>query len=630
MLQINDLVYRIGERMLFDHATVSIPDGARVGLVGRNGTGKTTLLNLVSGSLQPESGSLALNRGARLGRVEQEAPGGETTLLDFVLAADVERATLLEQAEHETDPARISEIQLRLTDIGAHSAPARAGAILSGLGFDADAQARPLSSFSGGWRMRVALAAVLFSEPDLLLLDEPTNYLDLEGTLWLESYLASYPKTMLVVSHDRDLLNKAVGQILHLDAGKLVLYRGGYDEFERIRGERQALQLKLKKKQDDERRHIEEFVERFRAKASKARQAQSRLKALARMQPIAAIVDSDVLPIRFPDPEKELSPPIVRLDEVAVGYAPERPVLKRLTLRIDHDDRIGLLGANGNGKSTFAKLISGRLDPLWGKVWTAPKLSVAFVAQHQVDELEPQRTALQHVRELMPAASEAQVRSRAAQMGFAGRRAETLVANLSGGEKTRLLMGLATFHGPHLLILDEPTNHLDIDSREALVRAVNDYRGAVMIISHDRHLLEATVDRLWLVAEGDVKAFDGDLDDYKRLLLGKAAGGRKAPDKPARAEERGTPPNGANGAARRINVHPLRSRIAKAEAEMAKMNQALVVIDGQLADPKLFERDPAKGAELGRWRAEALKRIASAEAEWMAASEALEKAERVS
>ena len=468
MLHINDITYRLGARTLFDKATVAIQTGSRVGFVGRNGTGKTTLFRMIRGETSPEGGSIMIGRGLKIGSVAQEAPGGPETLTEVVLAADTERASLLEEAETATDPHRIAEIQTRLADMGAHSAPARAATILYGLGFDSEAQARPCSSFSGGWRMRVALAAVLFAEPDILLLDEPTNYLDLEGTLWLMDYLATYPHTVIVISHDRDLLNQSVDQIMHLDQAKLTLYRGGYDQFERQRIEQQALQLKMKKKQDDERKHLQAFVDRFKAKVSKAKQAQSRVKRLEKMQLIATIIDTEVLPFDFPSPERPLSPPIIAMEGASVGYD-EKPVLSKLSLVIAEDDRIGLLGSNGNGKSTFAKLVAGKLTTMTGAMRRSQKLKVAYFAQHQLDELRLNETPYQHVAELMVDSTEAKIRARCARMGFPGAKADTPVANISGGEKARLLMGLATFGGPHLLILDEPTNHLYIDSRVALM-----------------------------------------------------------------------------------------------------------------------------------------------------------------
>ena len=457
-------------------------------------------------------------RGARIGSVDQEAPAGAESLIDFVLSADVEREALMAEAETANDPERIADIHTRLVDIEAHNAPARAARILKGLGFDETAQGRSLGEFSGGWRMRVALAAVLFSEPDLLLLDEPTNYLDLEGVLWLTDYLKTCPATILVISHDRDLLDDVAQQILHLDRGKLTLWSGGYSSFERQRHEQQILAGKAAKKQEEKRAHLQAFVDRFRAKASKAVQAQSRLKMLAKMAPITAIIDDHVQPFKWPPVVKRLSPPIVTMDKVSAGYD-GRAVIGRMDLSLADDDRIGLLGQNGNGKSTFAKLVAGRLEPMAGKMVRANRLQVGYFAQHQIDELEPGGSVYDHVAERMRGEAISKIRGRAAMIGFSGARADTKVNSLSGGEKARLMMGLAAFDGPQLLILDEPTNHLDIDSRGELIEAINDYEGACILVSHDRRLLEATVDRLWLAANGTVKPFDGDLADYSRFVL---------------------------------------------------------------------------------------------------------------
>jgi ATP-binding cassette subfamily F protein 3 len=521
MLHINGLSYRIGPRLLIDGATVAIPSGHKVGLVGRNGAGKTTLLNLILGDLHAEAGLIGVPRHARIGSVAQEAPEGPQSLLETVLAADRERAALIEESHTAYDPHRIADIHARLVDIDAHSAPARAAAILAGLGFPEEAQAAACSELSGGWRMRVALAAALFAAPDVLLLDEPTNYLDLEGTIWLKSFIRNYRNTILMVSHDRDLLNDAVNAILHLDRGKLTLYQGNYDQFERQRREKQALSLKLRKKQEEQRRHMQAFIDRFRYKASKARQAQSRLKALARLEPIAEVVDAHVAPFIFPNPEKPLAPPLVRWDSVAVGYAPDRPVLRNITLRLDPDDRVALLGANGNGKSTFAKLLCGRLAPSAGEMRHPPRLATGYFAQHQLDELAAERTPYSYIAELLPEATVAQRRSRLGAYGFGAGLADSKCATLSGGEKARLLFALSSFHGPHILVLDEPTNHLDVDSREALVQAINEYEGAVILISHDRHLIETCADRLWLVASGTVKPYDGDMDEYGAFVLGR-------------------------------------------------------------------------------------------------------------
>jgi ATP-binding cassette subfamily F protein 3 len=527
-------------------------------------------------------------------------------------------------AEHERDPGRIADIQTRLADIAAHSAPARAAAILAGLGFSHEDQGRPCSEFSGGWRMRVALASVLFAQPDLLLLDEPTNYLDLEGALWLEAHLARYPHSVIVISHDRDLLDNAVEWILHLEGGKLTLYRGGYSSFERQRRERQMLDAKLARQQERERAHLQAFVDRFRAKATKARQAQSRLKRLAKLEPIAAAVADQVRPIGLNNPEKQLSPPILALDSVSVGYEPDRPVLRRLTLRIDPDDRIALLGANGNGKSTLGKLIAGRLEPSQGALTRADRLVTGYFAQHQLDELDPGASAYDHMRRQLPDAPVAQVRARAGALGFPAAMADTPAAQLSGGEKARLMIGMAAFAGPHLLVLDEPTNHLDIDSRAALIEAINDYSGAVVLVSHDRYLLDACADRLWLVTGGSVTFFDGDLDDYRDLILRGDEG--KSAREPAGEQASPASRSDARRAAaeKRAALAPLRRRITAAEAEIERLNAEINGIDAALSTEGLFARDPAQAAALGKARAVAAAALAQAEADWLEASSSYE------
>ena len=622
MLVLDDISLRIAGRLLLDGASARIPDGARVGLVGRNGIGKTTLFRAIAGEIGIEHGTIGMPSRARIGRLAQEAPDGPESLIDVVLAADAERTRLLAEAETAHDPHRIAEIQTRLADIGAHAAPARAASILAGLGFDAAAQQRPCTDFSGGWRMRVALASVLFAEPDLLLLDEPTNYLDLEGTLWLTDHLARYPRTVIVISHDRDLLDDAVDWTLHIDAGKLALYRGGYTSFARQRAERQALNAAAAKKQEAERKLLQAFIDRFKAKASKARQAQSRVKKLAKLVPIAMIANDEVRPIQIPPPAKALSPPIIALDRVAVGYEPGKPVLRRLNLRIDTDDRIALLGPNGNGKSTLAKLLAGRLAPFDGTITRPDRMEVAYFAQHQLDELTPAQSVYEHVRRLMPDAPEAKVRARAGFIGFSGERADTPVENLSGGEKARLLLGLATFAGPHLIILDEPTNHLDIDSRAALVDAINDYPGAAILVSHDRHLIEACANRLWLVGEGTVAPYEGDLDDYRRLVLGRETGAsenKALENRVSRTDQRRA------AAEKREELKPLKRRIDTAEEAVAKLTAEIAAIDTQLASD-LFARDPAKATALSKSRADAANALARAEEDWLAASAEYEEA----
>ena len=612
MLHITDLTYRLGPRMLFDGASAAIPTGARTGFVGRNGTGKTTLFRMIAGDLHPESGTLQIPNRMRLGQVEQEAPGGPTTLIDFVLDADRERAALLGEADTATDPNRIAEVHARLVDIEAHAAPSRAATILQGLGFDEAAQNRALSEFSGGWRMRVALAAVLFTRPDLLLLDEPTNYLDLEGTLWLIDYLATYPATVLIISHDRDLLDAVCDHILHLDAAKLTLWRGNYDSFETQRREQQAIQAKHIKKQEEQRKHLQSFVDRFRASATKASQAQSRIKMLERMKPISAIVDSQVMPFHLPSPARPLSPPIVAMDGASTGYD-DKAVLSRLSLNISNDDRIGLLGSNGNGKSTFAKLVAGRMTTLGGSLKKSSKMTVGFFAQHQVEELGEVETPYAYVAARMKDGTESKIRGKCAQLGFPATKADTPVAQLSGGEKARLMMGLAAFDGPHLLILDEPTNHLDIDSRSALIEAINEYEGAIVIISHDRYLIDACADRLWLVDGGTVKTFDGDMDDYKSLVLSRASGsaaGRKPKAEKEAATERA--PSPAKAAAQ------TKKQIAALDDRIAKLTALLARIDAALVDPNAYSRDKNKAAQLAGQRKELARALEAAEDEWLA------------
>jgi ATP-binding cassette subfamily F protein 3 len=626
MLVLDDITMRVAGKLLLEGASARIPDGARVGLVGRNGTGKTTLFRAIVGEIAPEHGDIVRSPRTRIGRLAQEAPDGPESLLEIVLKADEERAWLLAEAETARDPHRIAEIQTRLADIGAHSAPARAAEILAGLGFSHAEQQRPCAEFSGGWRMRVALAATLFAAPDLLLLDEPTNYLDLEGTLWLEDHIARYPRTVIVISHDRDLLDNAVDSILHLEANKLTFYRGGYTAFERQRRERQTLDLNLAKRQELERKRLTAFVDRFRAKATKARQAQSRMKLLAKLEPVVAIVANEVRPINIPPPAKALSPPIIALEEVAVGYEPGKPVLRRLNLRIDDDDRIALVGANGNGKSTLVKLLSGRLAPMSGGVTRAEKLEVAYFAQHQLDELNPDHSVYDHLRRLMPDAPEAKVRARAGAIGFSDAAANTSVGNLSGGEKSRLMLGLATFYGPHLVILDEPTNHLDIDSRSALISAINDYPGAVILVSHDRYLIEACADRLWLVADGVVAPFDGDLDDYQRQVLSDRGSGSDRQQKESAAPRVNRTELRRAAAEKRVELAPLRRRIADAEAAVKRLMQEISRTDAALAAPGLFARDPAKAAALSKARADAVDALARAEDDWLAASAEFEAA----
>lgn len=613
MLSITELSVRIAGRLLIDHGSAQIVPGARVGFVGRNGVGKSTLFSAIRGELPTETGTITIPPRWRVGSLAQEAPNGPESLIEIVLRADLERDALLREAETAHDPHRIADIHTRLVDIDAHSAPARAAAILNGLGFSTADQARACQEFSGGWRMRVALAATLFPAPDLLLLDEPTNYLDLEGTLWLEDHLANYPRTVIVISHDRDLLDTSVDQILHLDRGKLTLYKGTYSSFEEQRATREMLDAKHAKRQADERKRLQAFVDRFKAKASKARQAQSRVKMLERMKPVTALVTQDVREISFPVPEKMLSPPIIAVDDVTVGYDRKKPVLNRVTLRIDGDDRIALLGSNGNGKSTLVKLLANRLPPFAGNVTRAEKLAVGYFAQHQLDELDVDASPYDHIRRLMPDAPETKVRGRTGAIGFSGKAGDTPVQNLSGGEKARLLLGLATFFGPNMIILDEPTNHLDIDSRAALAEAINEFPGAVIMVSHDRYLIEACADQLWVVADHTVTSFEGDLDDYRRMVLSARGMRASSRDRQVDASEK-------SQRSKPEKRTPLKQKISEAETEIERINGIIAKIDAALALPDLFTRDPKQAGQLSKARTAAERALQRAEEAWLAAS----------
>ena len=614
MLKIEDITYSVEGRPLFEGASATIPTGHKVGLVGRNGAGKTTLFRLIRGELALEGGTISIPTRARIGGVAQEVPSSSTSLLETVLQADTERAALLAESDTAHDPHRIAEIQARLADIDAWSAEGRASAILKGLGFDAEAQLRPCSDFSGGWRMRVALAGVLFAQPDYLLLDEPTNYLDLEGALWLESYLAKYPHTVLIISHDRGLLNRAVQGILHLDNRQLTYWQGGYDQFARQMAERRAVLQAEAKKQEARRAHLQSFVDRFKAKASKAVQAQSRVKMLEKMTPITAPEDAKKVVFTFPAPE-ELSPPIINIEGGAVGYGGP-PILRKLSLRIDQDDRIALLGRNGEGKSTLSKLLAGKLAPCEGKMTKSSKLRIGYFAQHQVDELHIDETPLQHVMRLRPAEGQPKLRARLASFGLMAEQAETVVGRLSGGQKARLSLLLATLDAPHLLILDEPTNHLDIESREALVEALTEYSGAVILVSHDMHLLSLVADRLWLVKGGAVTPYTDDLEAYRRQLLAGDEAEKPAPkpvEKPKKAS--------------RDEILALKAEVRKCEDRLTKLNEMRDRLATKLADPALYE-DVRKG-ELETWNkkyAEVMDGLDRAEAMWLSAQEKLDAA----
>lgn len=627
MLRIESLTYRIGARVLLNEADAAVDTGHRVGLVGRNGTGKTTLLRLIAGELEADGGRIGVPARWRVGMTRQEAPGGDGSLIETVLAADEELLRLTAEAETARDPHAIAEIHLRLRDKDAHTAEARAARILAGLGFDHAAQQRPCSEFSGGWRMRVALAALLFTTPDLLLLDEPTNHLDLEATLWLEEWLRGYPGTLLLVSHDRGLLNRVAEEILHLEGGKLTLYRGGYDRFENTRRERMEANEKLRAKQQVERAHIQAFVDRFRYKASKAKQAQSRIRMLARMQPVAAAALDEAITFSFPDPDP-LPPPLINLDRIDAGYD-GRPVLKGLSLRLDPDDRIALLGANGNGKSTLMKLLAGRLPPLAGGLTLSGKLRVGYFAQHQAEELDLEATPLLALGRLRPREVETVLRAQLGRFGFSQERAQTRIGSLSGGEKARLLFALMTAHRPHLLLLDEPSNHLDVSARQMLIEAINGFAGAVVLVSHDPHVIELTADRFWLVEGGSVVPFEGDMDDYRASIAGRngssmntAAGGET--ERANRKQQR------REAAERREALAPLKKRLAAMERQVETLEAERAKLLAALADPGLYGGDGARLADQHRRLAQVEKDLALAEDAWAAAQEAWDAAQTTS
>ena len=622
MLTIQGITVRLGGRNILDGASVAIPPRGKVGLIGRNGAGKSTLVKAIIGEIEPDEGSVDMPRRTRLGYIAQEAPSGTATPFETVLASDEERTALLAESETCHDPDRLGDVHERLLAIDAYSAPSRAARILIGLGFDEDMQGHPLDSFSGGWKMRVALASLLFSAPDVLLLDEPSNHLDLEATLWLENFLKAYPGTLIIISHERDLLNNVVDHIVHLTGGKLTLYPGGYDSFERQRSERLAQIASARAAQETQAAKLKDFVARNSARASTAKQAQSRAKMLAKMQPIAAQLEDPTLSFDFPDPS-ELRPPLITLDLAAVGYAADTPILQRLNLRIDPDDRIALLGRNGNGKTTLARLLAAQLTPMAGEIHTAGKMQIGYFTQYQVEELDADATPLELMTRAMKEASAGAIRAQLGRFGFSGNRATAQITTLSGGERARLALALVTRDAPHLLILDEPTNHLDIDAREALVQALNSYTGAVILISHDRHMVELTADRLVLVDGGTAKEFAGSIEDYIDWVLG-----RNQPKDGAGAE--GKPKVSKHdrkaAAAAREELRALKKAVSEAEGRLAKLQAQVSELDRAMFDPAHATADLAKltMSELSRRRGLLASDVDAAEAEWLALSETLE------
>ena len=614
MLTIQGLSFRIDGKLLFSEASALIPAGHKIGIVGRNGSGKTSLFKLIKGDWHPEGGSITVPGHYRIGSVEQEAPATDHSLLETVLAADEERASLLAEAETAEAADRIAYIHQRLADIQSHSAEARAATILHGLGFDMAAQKQPCHEFSGGWRMRVALAAILFAAPDLLLLDEPTNYLDLEGAVWLEQFLARYSHTALIISHDRQLLNRSVDSILYLSEGRLSLHNGGYDQFDAERKARLANSLSAQRKQEAQRAHIQSFIDRFRAKATKARQAQSRLKMLERLQPVQAISEQRVVPISFPQPD-EISPPVLQVESGQLGYH-GKAVLSGLNLRLDGDDRIALLGANGEGKSTLSKLIAGRLQLMAGQEHRARKLKVGYFAQHQMDELRAEDSAFDHLRRAYPELPDSQIRSKLGAAGFSAELADVPTGRLSGGQKARLLLFLATLDAPHILILDEPTNHLDIESRDALVMALNSYHGAVILVSHDTHLVQNVADRLWLVKDGRVTDFDGDIASYSSAVLAART------DK---KQEKNTKPKAQKGASARFNLARAEKALRKLEDKLQATEQQKAELEAEMASAEFYQtNEPAIISQKTDLLAQITSAITELESEWLTLSSEIE------
>ncbi|SHN64586.1 ABC-F family ATP-binding cassette domain-containing protein [Erythrobacter sanguineus] len=620
MLTIDGVTVRLGGRAILERASATVPIGARVGLIGRNGAGKSTLMKALIGEIEPDDGEISKPSRARIGYIAQEAPSGSMTPEEVVLAAATERAELLAELETCTDMDRMGDVHERLLAIDAYSAPARAAKILNGLGFDEEMQQRPVDSFSGGWKMRIALGALLFSEPDILLLDEPSNHLDLEATLWLENFLKSYPATLVVISHERDLLNKVVDHILHLQGGQLTLYPGGYDAFEKQRAERAAQLAAAKASQDAQAARLRDYVARNSARASTAKQAQSRAKMLAKMQPIAALMEDPTLSFDFPDPA-QLKSPMITLEQAAVGYGEAPPILKRLNFRIEADDRIALLGRNGNGKTTLARLLASQLAPAEGAVNAPGKLKVGYFTQYQVEELAGEDTPLDLMNRAMDGQSQGAIRAQLGRFGFSGPRANQRVDKLSGGERARLALALITRDAPHLLILDEPTNHLDVDAREALIQALNTYTGAVILISHDRHMVELTADRLVLVDGGTAREYAGNMDDYIDFILGRKPKGDGIRSDAAKGRP-GTPKTVAQ-------ARFAQSELGKAEKALTRASAEVERLDAQVLDASSKPgADGAKLQSLLTARAKAADALAAAEQDWLAAGTALEAIEQ--
>jgi ATP-binding cassette subfamily F protein 3 len=619
MLSIKNLTYKIGGRTIIEEASINLMDGWKVGIVGVNGAGKSTLFKLISGELHADLGSISLSLKQRMGMVRQDIPDCETPLIDMVVNAHEELAELFKACETETDPYKIADIYSRLAELDAYTAPSRAAILLTGLGFKEEQLSEPFSSFSGGWRMRVALAAALFVEPEFLLLDEPTNHLDLEAIMWLETYLINYPHTLLVISHDREMLNKCIDHVVHVDKKQLTLYTGNYDSFERERAAKLGMQQKMHEKQQAHRAHMQAFVDRFKASAAKASQAQSRIKALEKMDLVDAVIADRAIKFKFPQPEK-LPAPLIAIQNVDVGYTEGKPIVRKVYESIDMDDRIALLGANGNGKSTMMKLIAGKLDPMKGDLVRSGKLRIGYFSQHQTEELDMDSTPFQEMSRLFAkrdgGSREPVVRAKLGQFGFSKDLADNQISKLSGGEKARLLFAFMSFDAPHLLLLDEPTNHLDIDAREALVQALNDYEGAVVIVSHDPSMVERVADRLWLVNDGGCTLFDGDLNDYRKFITQSRRAGRKDEKKAKEAKaQKNTAPEENKSEKKKLSGAQAK-KAEKTEQEIARLTMEKAKLETLMADPKIYN-NVEKIREKKQAYSQISQELESCEASWL-------------
>lgn len=628
MIHFSQLSLRRGPRLLFEAANLVIHPGQRIGLTGANGTGKSSLFAMIRNEIHADSGELSLPQSWVIAHVAQETPAVDTTAIDYVLQGDQELSHLLQQlaeAEKNQDGQRQTQLHDQLGLIDGYTARSRAAKLLHGLGFTADQQEKAVSTFSGGWRMRLNLAQALMCRSDLLLLDEPTNHLDLEAVYWLEEWLRSYSGTLLVISHDREFLDRVVTHIAHIEQQRIKLYTGNYSDFEVARAEHLANQQAAFQKQQSEIAHIRDFVNRFKAKATKARQAQSRIKALERMEKIApAHVDSP-FHFRFFEPTR-LTAPILALDKASVGYQ-QIPLIDNIKLHLSPGDRIGLLGPNGAGKSTLIKLIAGELDPISGKRREGKDIVIGYFAQHQLEQLRPEDSALKHLQRLDPQATEQECRNFLGGFGFNGDTALEPVAPFSGGEKARLVLALLVYQRPALLLLDEPTNHLDLEMRLALTMALQEYEGALVVVSHDRYFLRNVTDDLWLVADGQATEFSGSLDDYRQLRLNR--------DKPSAGQEKAASANPNTkkldrqaAAQQRQKLQPLRHQVKKAEQALDKLNSELAELETQLADTTLYEAaNKEKLKSLLQQQAATKAAVEQAEMDWLEASEQLENAE---